>query len=702
MKKNPFSTVLRSTGGLWTADKELDVVFVNLPPGQGAGYRFANPPSQPRPMIRLPRICVNELNQEEQRKLNGFMYHEMKHHDLTDKDSMVQSNKTGDAFGNLYYWLEEARIELYPKNRTVGPARDLDHFRFNQFKEMAEKTNLQSKDRWGWLFTSFFYRLRNIGALPINDDMVKFSDMGWGILQDGRYEKAFKMKRNGGELLYEIVVDMMKAFQLERDKEEEKQNEENGKENPETDLPDGDDDSPGKGDEGGQTGPDQYDSKDDNDDREGSGPEASPETGEENPEESDPKNERTGDGSEGDDDQSNDNQPNKNGTDVLPDGNRTERDGKKDGDNAAPVEKPSNGKDAPPQSIEKEYQEAHQGEGGEEDPTEVIVPTDELGKQIAGFDQVNDPDAFGDHISATPTHRGDPYIPYTMEDEEIVPSEFPEEYQKIKEDISFQVQTLRKKIVRILTDKSQCTVERNLRRGELDPRQYYKILNGSNRVKMQTDEGINLDAALTLLVDLSGSMSGQKAQLAIKIAASYGEALKTFSNIPLEILGYNTGALTVEGKKKAEAGGFSRREQVHYWMFKKFNEPWKKVCNRMGAAAHGFGVGGATGGCNIDHENLLHAAHRLYDRQEKNKVMIVLCDGAPNGYNGTYGDHLPNSLHAAIKRVRESGIKLFCFGIMAEQVRKYYEPHVEIVNSLKDLDKKALNKLASFLLSQGA
>lgn len=719
--KNPFSTVLTTSGLLWTSDSDVDVVFKTLPPGMGAGYHYKKPPEFPRPTIILPKFSLNDLDQAEQNKLNAFMYHEMKHHDLSGEQTKKELNKQGQAFNGLFYWLEEARIELHPKNRTVGPAQDLDNFRASQFKEQLEKRELQKENRWGWLFTSFFYRLRNIGNLPLEEDMKKYSDMGWKILQDGRYDKAVKMKRTGGDLLLKIVTDMMKAFQLERDKEEKKEkeneNDETGHEGEKQDR--GSDGSNGSDPDSGESN--QGDKGNPPNDHNGNKQRGRHETPEEkkenNPKDPSPADERTGTDSDGDhstsDDSDGDHETDESGTgDLLgerrsnDDENRNNQEHRTNNDDLGSgsddldqrqEDKKTGEEGSDPeseedrlQSIEEEYSAAQGDESSK-------VPQDKLNKDITEFGEA---DPFGDFHSETPNHAGDPYIPYVAEDRERIPDEYPEQFQEIKKTISFQANNLRRNIVRILMDKSQCTVERNLRRGQLDPQQFYKINSGSKRVKMQVDEGINLDAALTLLIDLSGSMAGDKATLAVKIATTYGEALKSFANIPLEILGYNSQPLTAAGQKKAERCGYVRQELVNYWIFKQFHEPWRKVCNRMGATALNLNEGGTTGGCNCDHENLLHAAKRLYDRHEANKVLIVLCDGAPSGWNGTYGTHLPDSLRAAIKKVRRSGIKLFCFGIQAEQVRKYYAPDVEIVQNLEDLDKKALNKLASFLLSK--
>ena len=98
---------------------------------------------------------------------------------------------------------------------------------------------------------------------------------------------------------------------------------------------------------------------------------------------------------------------------------------------------------------------------------------------------------------------------------------------------------------------------------------------------------------------------------------------------------------------------------------------WRNVRYRLGSCASNVDYsdlknGGSVGGCNCDHENLLYAASRLYAQKEKNKILIVLCDGQPSGFNGTYGGLLLKELHKAVKKVRSSGIKLFCYGMMAE------------------------------------
>jgi len=217
-----------------------------------------------------------------------------------------------------------------------------------------------------------------------------------------------------------------------------------------------------------------------------------------------------------------------------------------------------------------------------------------------------------------------------------------------------------------------------------------------------------MNAAVSLLVDLSGSMQGKKALLATQIAILFGEALKDIPKISYEVRGYNSSPLVNE--RFVFKGGIIgesdvKKEMVNHWKFKGFNENWNNVKHRMGATAKTVDHknpenNGATGGCNIDHENLILAAHHLYKRNEERKIMIVLCDGVPNGYGGSYRDLLERELKTTVKKIKNNGIKLFCFGMMTESVNKFYKPDVEVVNSLNDMDIKALKKLSEFLLEK--
>jgi hypothetical protein len=374
----------------------------------------------------------------------------------------------------------------------------------------------------------------------------------------------------------------------------------------------------------------------------------------------------------------------------------------------------STGADDRPQDIGQEYENAQNGNG--------FMPTDTMGAEVAALVQIVGPpkDEDGDEdmgdwtpnetievidnlIRQTPDWEGHVYIPYNKKDREIVPKPDPEAYRFILGGIGAKKENMRRELTRILAQESNVIIERGLRSGQMDPHLFHKVVKGSRRVKSQTTPAHFIDTAVTLLLDLSGSMMGERVIVAAQIGSLFGEAMFPIQQLSFEIQGYNSSPLTTQEEHDAKKDGFVRTEIVNYWMFKKFEEAWPKARNRLGACLSTLHdekpeTGGATGGCNVDHENLILAASRLWERKEKNKVMIVVCDGAPSGYNGTYGGLLETRLVEAVQEVKKSGIKVFCFGIMSPRVQRFYAPDFKLIDNINELDAAAMQKLGSYLL----
>jgi hypothetical protein len=286
----------------------------------------------------------------------------------------------------------------------------------------------------------------------------------------------------------------------------------------------------------------------------------------------------------------------------------------------------------------------------------------------------------------------DPYIPYTDEDKEIKPEQDINGYQEIRKATGPKVSMMRRKLNQILMMESTTIVERGFRSGNIDPRLYYKVIKNSKRIKTQVVPGRNFDVAISLLLDMSGSMFPDKSRTAAEIANLFGETLSVIPQISFEILGYNSAELKNETFKSLQGKGYVRAEALNYWIFKEFKEKWTLCRNRLGSCVK------HTTGCNCDHEHLVHAAERLFNQPQKNKIMIVICDGHPSGYHSKYLGKLARELKNTIQKIRKSGIKLFCYGIKSPGVKKFYDPDCVIIESLEHFDEMALTQLGKFLL----
>jgi cobalamin biosynthesis protein CobT len=758
--KNPFPNAMEMASKALVQDPNLRFVYRKLPPGMAAGYMF--PPAN---LVLLPKVDVTSFDRDQQRKFTANTYHELRHHALSQKEQIERSsektkenpNGEGNAVVQiLANIIEDARIEICPLHIFRGGKQDLTEDRIEEFKELVTKADkIQPgfshsawiEDRWGYLMMNIVFETQRYGELPVHPSMKKYWDIAKKIIHDGRFDKACEMGREGHKVSVDLAFEIINKWQEERDEEyEDLHNRTKERNNESSDSDNNGEGSSAPGNDSQSSGPsgepregDPSDNSSDHagnssgnnndfgekdkdsggetkqsDGKSGGNSDSDPRTPRGDQEDSESDNGR-GDGQDNGDGSptnSSNSEPNDDERDKQPrpsnDGHPS--DGQKNGELTEEEEL------ARPKSILEEYKKDNKG-GLQNDPNARGKEVAEMGEEGDAKDfapnwwaDTDKRDPHGDYYTNTPDGKGDVYVPYLAEDLEIVAQPYPNEFNTIQQQIASRVQHLRTELSKVLRMAAMCRTERFQKRGAIDPTAFYRVPQGGKHIKKRISPRIKLNAAVTLLIDLSGSMCGEKAALATKIATLFGEALVTIPEIPYEIRGYNSSPLvdrrfyySTEGLDLPE--GSTRKERINHWVFKRFTENWRSVRFRMGACARSMvndfaTTGGATGGCNVDHENLIYAAHHLAARPEQRKIMIVLCDGAPSGYNGTYGGLLETELVKAVQRVRAAGIKLFCFGMMADRVRMFYKPDVEIVHSLDDLDQKALKKLAEYLLKQ--
>jgi len=229
----------------------------------------------------------------------------------------------------------------------------------------------------------------------------------------------------------------------------------------------------------------------------------------------------------------------------------------------------------------------------------------------------------------------------------------------------------------------------NLKRGKIDRRNLHKLGFNNFRVMKKTTEGRSLDAAVQLVIDMSGSMNGEKIKTARKIAILLGNACYA-AKVPFEVIGYDTSSIDHseinsnidKGRKNCDRS----EELVRKFIFKSFKEKWHKEKFRLGNCK--------AGNNNIDHIVVEWGAIRLYKQPQKRKLQIVICDGQPQAKCNTYS--LYENLIETNKKIEEAGIQQFCFGIKCNGVKRFYPNHI-IVNNIDELDIKTLKIFDDYL-----
>ncbi|WP_027818607.1 cobaltochelatase CobT-related protein [Paraburkholderia bannensis] len=199
------------------------------------------------------------------------------------------------------------------------------------------------------------------------------------------------------------------------------------------------------------------------------------------------------------------------------------------------------------------------------------------------------------------------------------------------------------------------------------------------------------DAAVSVLLDLSGSMAGRKIELARLCAAALADALMQL-DFEVEVLGYSSvesPPMREHYERERAAGtdlrGYNRFvERLDLRVFKRFD-----ARDPSGLAAIECGHE------NPDGEALAWAAGRLAARKARRRLLFVLSDGSPSTSDGDAAI-LRTDLRARVAEIGAQGIELVGIGIQDDSVEAFY-PHAVVVRKLHELPAVAFATLSQML-----
>jgi Mg-chelatase subunit ChlD len=244
---------------------------------------------------------------------------------------------------------------------------------------------------------------------------------------------------------------------------------------------------------------------------------------------------------------------------------------------------------------------------------------------------------------------------------------------KVASYITSNAKPLSNKLRIKLQTRSRDRYEYGQKKGKLHNGSLHRLFGGdtdsATRVFRKRVVSDTLDTVVTLLVDCSGSMSGNKFEMACAGAGAMAEALKPL-NIAYNVLGFtNT----------------EDRDDPIVWVFNDFNErvPTTELVKRFATAS----------GClweNTDGDAIAYASHALGLRKEKRKVLLVLSDGSPEGRR--HAGDVKAYTAKVIKDVENSGVDVYGIGIMDNNVSHYYQKH-QVVDKLENLSPTILSIL---------
>lgn len=266
----------------------------------------------------------------------------------------------------------------------------------------------------------------------------------------------------------------------------------------------------------------------------------------------------------------------------------------------------------------------------------------------------------------------------------------PAAYAKMKSDIKPMIAPIRLALEKVLKIRENAKWRLERERGTLDKKNLARMASNKNyrTIFKEFTKTETKNVAVELLIDLSGSMSGSKVQVAREAATAMGEALKDLG-IPFEVTGFSSVMSREVSEYSRTLGDVTRfnrtQEALKLEIFKSFDCQNMSGITKLQSSQQ-----------NPDGECVTWAAKRLALRKEKRKILIVFSDGEPATGDSNRGI-LCSDLKSKIQKIQKSGIECVGVGIATDSVKHFY-PDYLVLRNIADLPKTAMKKLSSLIL----
>lgn len=249
--------------------------------------------------------------------------------------------------------------------------------------------------------------------------------------------------------------------------------------------------------------------------------------------------------------------------------------------------------------------------------------------------------------------------------------------------------TIQKNLERAFAARKLSHVTPGRRSGKLRASALYRLASGDVRVFEKREPALVTHAAVSLLIDCSGSMAGAPMRLAAVSAYALSTVLARLG-VPFEVAGFTTLKIA---SAPLDWERWSRFEPLYMPLFKRFEDRWDAPARERLASLLTFPVSRMRN--NVDGECVERAAARLALRPEGRRILIVLSDGEPaaEGWLADQEAHLA-AVTASLPR---RGIDAIGLGIMSEAVERFYPKHV-VIHRLEDLPGTVVRELHALIL----
>ena len=260
-------------------------------------------------------------------------------------------------------------------------------------------------------------------------------------------------------------------------------------------------------------------------------------------------------------------------------------------------------------------------------------------------------------------------------------------YTEVRSKIGPNINVMSAKLRRALLAKQQRDWDYGRTSGRLDSKKLVKASRGFEAVYKKRIDRMEEDTAISILVDLSGSMWGQKAEVARDCALAIAECLDG-SQMTFKITGFSNRSHAEGGTRSGQHHRYERLDTV---VFKDYNDSMKRCKYSVAQLTD------TVGGNNSDYDFITNEISELKRRPEKRKVLFVLSDGHPACTSDASTSEHVRHCNEAVKRAKKDGIECIGIGICDDTVKRIYPDHI-VVHKIQDLSSTMFNKMTRMLV----
>lgn len=277
----------------------------------------------------------------------------------------------------------------------------------------------------------------------------------------------------------------------------------------------------------------------------------------------------------------------------------------------------------------------------------------------------------------------------------------PHSVERMEAGIRDKVGVMQKMLERAVSAQDRKCWSPGQSRGRIAPGALFKTAVGDDRVFRQRFETKAKNTAVSLVVDCSGSMSGERIELA-GIAAYGLSCVLERLRITHEVIGFTTAysaemmsLMTADarhGERSTRDMNWGRVEPLYMPVFKSFSGKLDGAArSRMAHLTERVGWLSQ----NVDGESVQVAARRLLQQKAQRHIMIVLSDGDPACLSGK--GQRPH-LKRIVKSLTTQGVEVIGIGIQTNSVKNYYPKNV-VLSNVDELPTRVMAELSKLLLA---